>query len=135
MLLEASRKSSALPNRPIRTVPPPAPPARSSRPPHHALRPDNCSTVQMVGFDNTFFGVGGPEVAVVLVVGYFVLGPVELVKLVKQAGILVGQLRDVGLGTVTNLSTIMDDQVCLCADKEGRWGSMYPCHGVRRETR
>lgn len=69
--------------------------------------------VQMVGFDNTFFGVGGPEVVVVLVVGYFVLGPVELVKLVKQAGILVGQLRDAGLGTVTNLSTIMDEQVRL----------------------
>lgn len=74
--------------------------------------------LQMVGFDNTFFGVGGPEVVVVLVVGYFVLGPVELVKLVKQAGILVGQLRDAGLGTVTNLSTIMDDQVRSCARAE-----------------
>lgn len=74
--------------------------------------------VQMVGFDNTFFGVGGPEVVVVLIVGYFVLGPVELVKLVKQAGILVGQLRDAGLGTVTNLSTIMDDQVWLYASAE-----------------
>lgn len=73
--------------------------------------------MQMVGFDNTFFGVGGPEVVVVLVVGYFVLGPVELVKLVKQAGILVGQLRDAGLGTVTNLSTIMDDQVCMVRRK------------------
>lgn len=72
--------------------------------------------MQMVGFDNTFFGVGGPEVVVVLVVGYLVLGPVELVKLVKQAGILVGQLRDAGLGTVTNLSTIMDDQVRLRTD-------------------
>ncbi|CAM9588147.1 unnamed protein product [Ectocarpus fasciculatus] len=69
------------------------------------------STVQMIGFDNTFFGVGGPEVVVVLVVGYFVLGPVELVKLVKQAGVLVGQLRDVGLGTVNNLTTIVDDQI------------------------
>ena len=85
-------------------------------PPPHALRIDNCS-MQMVGFDNTFFGVGGPEVVVVLVVGYFVLGPVELVKLVKQAGILVGQLRDAGLGTVTNLSTIMDDQVCMVRRK------------------
>lgn len=76
------------------------------------FRPGYRSTsVQMVGFGETFFGVGGPEVAVVLVVGYFVLGPVELVKLVKQAGVLVGQLRDVGLGTVTNLTSIVDDQV------------------------
>lgn len=65
----------------------------------------------MIGLDDTFFGVGGPEVVVVLAVGYFVLGPVELAKLVKQAGVLIGQLRDVGLGTVNNLTSIVDDQV------------------------
>lgn len=81
--------------------------------------------MQMVGFDNTLFGVGGPEVLVVLVVGYFVLGPVELAKLVKQAGILVGQLRDAGLGTVTNLSTIMDDQV--------RYGTVHLKLSVRSQ--
>lgn len=67
----------------------------------------------MIGLDDTFFGVGGPEVVVVLAVGYFVLGPVELAKLVKQAGVLIGQLRDVGLGTVSNLTSIVDDQVCV----------------------
>lgn len=109
----------------------------------------------MIGFDNTFFGVGGPEVVVVLVVGYFVLGPVELVKLVKQAGILVGQLRDAGMGTVTNLSTIMDDQVCAhgpaktsyscaavyyfrpsrtCPHDHGRWGCVFRVPNGRTES-
>ncbi len=86
----------------------------------------------MIGFDDTFFGVGGPEVVVVLVVGYFVLGPVELVKLVKQAGVLVGQLRDAGLGTVTNLTTIVDDQVNTV-----RYGTVRPplAHGEVQPVR
>lgn len=65
----------------------------------------------LLGFDDTILGVGAPEVAIILAVGYFVLGPVELFKLTKQAGVLVGQLRDIGLGTATNLGNIMDDQV------------------------
>lgn len=60
---------------------------------------------------DTILGVGGPELVIILAVGYFVLGPVELFKLTKQAGVLVGQLRDIGLGTVTNLGKIMDEQV------------------------
>lgn len=60
---------------------------------------------------DTLLGVGTPEAVLILVVGYFVLGPVELFKITKQAGVLVGQLRDIGLGTVTNLGTIMDEQV------------------------
>lgn len=60
---------------------------------------------------DTFLGIGGPEVFVILAVGYFVLGPVELFKLTKEAGVLVGQLRDIGLGTVTNLGDIMNEQV------------------------
>lgn len=65
----------------------------------------------LLGFDDTILGVGAPEVFIILAVGYFVLGPVELFKLTKQAGVLVGQLRDIGLGTATSLGNIMDDQV------------------------
>ncbi|CAM9144498.1 unnamed protein product [Laminaria digitata] len=65
----------------------------------------------LLGFDDTILGVGAPEVFIILAVGYFVLGPVELFKLTKQAGVLVGQLRDLGLGTVTNLGNIMDEQI------------------------
>lgn len=65
----------------------------------------------LLGFDDTILGVGAPEVFIILAVGYFVLGPVELFKLTKQAGVLVGQLRDIGLGTATSLGNIMDDQI------------------------
>lgn len=80
----------------------------------HALHPRTHVSVRMLlGFDDTILGVGAPEVAIVLIVGYFVLGPVELFKLTKEAGVLVGQLRDLGLGTVTNLGNIMDEQVSV----------------------
>lgn len=71
----------------------------------------------LLGFDDTILGVGAPEVFIIMAVGYFVLGPVELFKLTKQAGVLVGQLRDIGLGTATNLGNIMDEQV--------RWFALY----------
>jgi len=35
---------------------------------------------------NGFLNLGTPEVAVILVVGYFVLGPSDLYKFVKEAG-------------------------------------------------
>lgn len=63
-------------------------------------------------FNDTILGVGTPEVLVILVVGYFVLGPIELFKFTKQAGVLLGQLKDIGLGTATNLGQIMEEQVC-----------------------
>lgn len=63
--------------------------------------------------DSTILGIGGPELFVILAVGYFALGPVELFRLTKAAGVLVGQLKDIGLGTATNLGNIMNDQVSM----------------------
>lgn len=57
--------------------------------------------------------MGSPELLVILVVGYFVLGPMGIFKLAKQAGVLAGQLKDIGLGTATNLGKIVDEQVLL----------------------
>lgn len=68
----------------------------------------------LFGGPDTFLGVGSPELVVILVIGYFVLGPIELFKLAKQAGVLAGQLKDIGLGTATNLGKIVDEQVLLC---------------------
>ncbi|CAM9550158.1 unnamed protein product [Choristocarpus tenellus] len=72
-------------------------------------------SIPFLGQD-TILGVGGFELAVCLVVGYFAVGPIELFKLVKQAGILAGQLKDIGLGTVTNLNQIMEEQVARAED-------------------
>lgn len=64
-----------------------------------------------MSFDSTILGVGGPELLLILVVGYFVLGPVELFRFTKQAGVIVGQLKDIGLGTATSLGNIMNQQI------------------------
>jgi hypothetical protein len=55
------------------------------------------------GQGESFFGIGPAEAAVVMAVGYFVLGPTELYKLTKAVGQVIGQFKDFGLGTVTNL--------------------------------
>lgn len=68
-----------------------------------------------MSFDSTILGVGGPELLLILVVGYFVLGPVELFRFTKQAGVIVGQLKDIGLGTATSLGNIMNQQVLASA--------------------
>ncbi|CAM9252577.1 unnamed protein product [Chrysoparadoxa australica] len=65
----------------------------------------------LFGPQENFFGVGGPELAVVLIVGYFVLGPTELYRVSKQAGQFLGSLKDIGLGTVTNFQSIMETQL------------------------
>ncbi|CAM9536235.1 unnamed protein product, partial [Phaeothamnion confervicola] len=63
------------------------------------------------GPQESFFGIGAPEFALVLAVGYFFLGPTELYKLTKQIGTMVGQFREFGVGTVTNFQQVMDKQL------------------------
>ena len=71
----------------------------------------------LFGGTDTLLGIGSPELLVILVIGYFVLGPIELFKLAKQAGVLAGQLKDIGLGTVNNLGKIVDEQVLPIRNK------------------
>jgi Sec-independent protein translocase protein TatA len=37
-------------------------------------------------FNSAFLNIGTPEVALILLVGYFVLGPQDLYKLAKETG-------------------------------------------------
>ena len=60
-------------------------------------------TRMFFGPGESFFGVGAPEAAVVVAIGYFVLGPTELYKLIKVIGQVVGQFKDFGVNTATNL--------------------------------
>jgi len=41
------------------------------------------------------FGLGAPEIAIILVAGAFVLGPEKLVSLGKDAGSIAGELKDI----------------------------------------
>jgi len=41
------------------------------------------------------FGLGGPEIAIILVAGAFLLGPSKLAELGKEAGKMAGELKEV----------------------------------------
>jgi len=41
------------------------------------------------------FGLGGPEIAIILVAAAFVLGPQKLAELGKDAGKIAGELKEV----------------------------------------
>merc|ERR1711862_104269 len=41
------------------------------------------------------FGLGGPEIAVILIAGAFLLGPQKLAELGKDAGKIAGELKEV----------------------------------------
>lgn len=41
------------------------------------------------------FGLGGPEIAVILIAGAFLLGPEKLAELGKEAGNIAGELKDI----------------------------------------
>eukprot|EP00560_Eucampia_antarctica_P000657 CAMPEP_0197841230 /NCGR_PEP_ID=MMETSP1437-20131217/46055_1 /TAXON_ID=49252 ORGANISM="Eucampia antarctica, Strain CCMP1452" /NCGR_SAMPLE_ID=MMETSP1437 /ASSEMBLY_ACC=CAM_ASM_001096 /LENGTH=76 /DNA_ID=CAMNT_0043450953 /DNA_START=365 /DNA_END=595 /DNA_ORIENTATION=+ len=43
----------------------------------------------------SLFGLGGPELAIILVAAAFLLGPQKLAELGKDAGKIAGELKDV----------------------------------------
>eukprot|EP00578_Thalassiosira_sp_NH16_P022007 CAMPEP_0181098628 /NCGR_PEP_ID=MMETSP1071-20121207/12228_1 /TAXON_ID=35127 /ORGANISM="Thalassiosira sp., Strain NH16" /LENGTH=148 /DNA_ID=CAMNT_0023181237 /DNA_START=100 /DNA_END=546 /DNA_ORIENTATION=- len=49
------------------------------------------ASVQTMGL----FGLGGPEIAVILIAGAFLLGPSKLAELGKEAGKMAGELKEV----------------------------------------
>jgi len=60
-----------------------------------------------------FLGVGAPEIVVICVVGYFLLGPTELYRLAKEVGKLVTQLRATATEASTAFSTTMEQQLAI----------------------
>jgi len=49
------------------------------------------SSIQTMGL----FGLGAPEIAVILIAGAFLLGPQKLAELGKEAGKMAGELKEV----------------------------------------
>ena len=43
----------------------------------------------------SLFGLGGPEIAIILIAGAFLLGPQKLAELGKEAGKMAGELKEV----------------------------------------
>jgi len=83
-------------------------------PPNSSLISRGSSTqLSVLGTDGGLFGIGAPEIVVVVLIGYFVLGPSELYKLTKEIGRFVNNFRSVGQQTIANLEEGMESQLQL----------------------
>eukprot|EP00816_Leptocylindrus_hargravesii_P009633 CAMPEP_0196802446 /NCGR_PEP_ID=MMETSP1362-20130617/2050_1 /TAXON_ID=163516 /ORGANISM="Leptocylindrus danicus, Strain CCMP1856" /LENGTH=398 /DNA_ID=CAMNT_0042173747 /DNA_START=115 /DNA_END=1311 /DNA_ORIENTATION=- len=56
-------------------------------------------------------GIGTPEIAVIALVGYFVLGPEDLYKVVKEIGKFITNVRQVATETTANFESSMESQL------------------------
>ncbi|KAL7568879.1 hypothetical protein ACA910_015529 [Epithemia clementina (nom. ined.)] len=66
-----------------------------------------------MGSDGGILGVGTPEIATILLVGYFVLGPSDLYKLVKEIGKFIQNIRTLGTDLTTSFENNMESQLQL----------------------
>lgn len=66
-----------------------------------------------MGSDGGILGIGTPELATILLVGYFVLGPSDLYKLVKEIGKFVQNVRTLGSEATKSFETNMESQLDL----------------------
>lgn len=64
-----------------------------------------------LGQDSGIFGVGAPEIAVVLLVGYFILGPQDLYKLVKEIGKVFNTLKIASTDITKNFEESMESTI------------------------
>jgi hypothetical protein len=73
----------------------------------------NTSLAMFLGQDAGFLGVGAPEIATIVIVGYFVLGPTELYKIVKDIGKFITNIRTVGAEATASFEGAMENQLAL----------------------
>eukprot|EP00591_Stephanopyxis_turris_P006738 CAMPEP_0195513886 /NCGR_PEP_ID=MMETSP0794_2-20130614/5440_1 /TAXON_ID=515487 /ORGANISM="Stephanopyxis turris, Strain CCMP 815" /LENGTH=385 /DNA_ID=CAMNT_0040642007 /DNA_START=238 /DNA_END=1396 /DNA_ORIENTATION=- len=66
-----------------------------------------------LGSDGGILGIGAPEVLVITVVGYFVLGPTDLYKLVKEIGKFITNIRTLGAEATAQFEGAMEEQLDL----------------------
>lgn len=66
-----------------------------------------------LGSDGGILGVGAPEAATILLVGYFILGPTELFKLTKEIGKFIQNFRTLGSEATKSFESTMENQLEL----------------------
>lgn len=71
------------------------------------------TSLNSLGGDGGILGVGAPEIATILLVGYFVLGPSELYKLVKEIGKFVQNFRSLSTEATKQFESTMENQLEL----------------------
>jgi Sec-independent protein translocase protein TatA len=75
--------------------------------------PRPSSTTLHFGQDSGILGIGAPEIAVTLLVGYFILGPADLYKLVKEIGKFIQNVRTLGSEAAKSFEGTMENQLEL----------------------
>ena len=76
-------------------------------------RSGSSTSLNVLGTDGGILGVGAPEIATILLVGYFVLGPSELYKLVKEIGKFVQNFRSLSTEATKSFESTMENQLEL----------------------
>lgn len=87
-------------------------PFQQSRPPYCPTSRSSSTSLNFGG-DSGILGVGAPEIAVTVIVGYFVLGPSDLYKLVKEIGKFIQNFRTLGAEAATAFEGTMENQLEL----------------------
>ena len=81
--------------------------------PPQTYQQSSTTSLNLLGSDGGILGVGTPEIAVILLVGYFVLGPSDLYKLVKEIGKFIQNFRTLGAEAAKQFEGTMENQLEL----------------------
>jgi len=74
----------------------------------------------------SFFGIGGPELLLILVLATIILGPLNMIKMARQFGILLRDLRNYYNSLTANLSQELGDLAELQEAIKGEVNSVLP---------
>ena len=74
----------------------------------------------------SFFGIGGPELLLILVLATVILGPLNMIKMARQFGILMRDLRNYYNSLTANLSQELGDLAELQDTLRGEVSAALP---------
>ncbi len=74
----------------------------------------------------SFFGIGGPELLLILVLATIILGPLNMIKAARQLGILLRDLRNYYQSLTANLSQELGDLAELQETLRGEVNAALP---------
>jgi Tat protein translocase TatB subunit len=74
----------------------------------------------------SFFGIGGPELLLILVLATIILGPLNMIKMARQFGILMRDLRNYYSSLTANLSEELGDLAELQDTLRGEVNAALP---------
>ena len=74
----------------------------------------------------SFFGIGGPELLLILVLATIILGPLNMIKMARQLGILLRDVRNYYNSLTANLSQELGDLAELQETIKGEVNAALP---------